>query len=266
MNMYLHELRSMRKSAMIWVSSMIAIAALYLSLYPGLANDAAGFKKMMGGYPPSVRAMLGVSLDSVTSLSGFYSMVITFVVLCGAIQAMNLGVSVLSKETRERTADFLLVKPVSRAAIVNAKLLASLTVLLATDILYGAAASVLVSIVKQSDYSAKVFFMLNLTLLFIQLIFFAIGLGVSVFFQKIKSVLPISLGTVFGFYIVGALIATDKTDGSRFISPFQYFDNSYIIKNSSYEAPYLIAGAVIVVAAIAAAYFIYCRKDIHAVS
>jgi ABC-2 type transport system permease protein len=103
-------------------------------------------------------------------------------------------------------------------------------------------------------------------LLFIQLIFFAIGVVVSVLFNKIKSVLPVSLGIVFGFYFIGALIATGKNDGSRFISPFKYFDNSYIMKNSSYEAPYLIAGAVIVIVAIAASYFIYGRKDIHAVS
>lgn len=266
MNMYLHELKSLRKSTIIWVCAMIAIASLYLLLFPGITKDAAGFKDMLASYPATVRAMMGVSLDSVTSLLGFYSMIITFVVLCGAIQAMNFGISILSKESRERTADFLLVKPVSRAAIVNAKLLAAFTMLLATDILYFAAASILASIVKTADYNVKLFFMINLTLFFIQLIFLAIGVVVSVFFNKLKSVLPISLGTVFGFYFIGALIATGKNDGSRFISPFKYFDNNYIIKNASYETPYLITGAVIVIVAIAASYYIYGRKDIHAVS
>jgi ABC-2 type transport system permease protein len=266
MNMYLHEIKSLRKTTIIWACAMIAIALLYLSMYSGIAKDAASFKGLLAGYPPAVRAMLGISLDSITSPLGFYSMVITFVVLCGAIQAMNFGVSALSKETRARTADFLLVKPVSRTAIVSAKLLAALSMLLATDVLYYAAASTLVSIVAQSSYSGKTFFMINLTLLFIQLIFFAIGVVVSVLFNKIKSVLPVSLGIVFGFYFIGALIATGKNDGSRFISPFKYFDNSYIMKNSSYEAPYLIAGAVIVIVTIAASYFIYGRKDIHAVS
>lgn len=266
MNMYLHELKSMRKTTIIWLCAMIAIAALYLSMYSGIAQDAAGFKAILAGYPPQVRAMLGVSLDSITSPLGFYSMVITFVVLCGAIQAMNLGVSVLSKETRERTADFLLVKPVSRAAIVNAKLLAALTMLLATDVVYFAAASILTSVVATTGYSGKVFFMVNLTLLFIQLIFFSLGVVVSVFFNKLRSVLPVSLGVVFGLYFIGTLIATGKNDWTRFVSPFRYFDDFYIIKNSGFEAPYLITGAVIILAAIAASYFIYGKKDIHAVS
>ena len=266
MNMYLHELKSLRKSTIIWTCAMISLALIYFSIYPSIANDAADFKKLLGAYPPSVRAMLGISLDNITSILGFYSMIFSFITLCGAIQAMNLGVSILSKEARERTADFLLVKPVSRAAIVNSKLLASLTMLVATNVLYYAAASSIANIVKTSDYSNKLFFMITLTMFFIQLMFFAIGVFVSVFFTKLKSVLPISLGVVFGFYIIGALVATGKNDAARYISPFKYFDISYIIKNANYEASYLVTGAVIVIAAIAASYIIYIKKDIHSVS
>lgn len=232
-----------------------------------MASDAEEFKKLLGGYPAPVRAMLGINLDYITSILGFYSMIFSFITLCGAIQAMNLGVSILSKESRERTADFLLVKPVSRSAVVSAKLLAALTAILATDVIFYAAVSALAAIVKTSDYNGKLFFMINLTLLFIQLIFLAVGVVISVFFKKLKSVLPISLGVVFGLYMIGALIATGQNDdAARYISPFKYFDITYIIKNASYEASYLITGAVIVVAAVAASYIIYNRKDIHAVS
>lgn len=266
MNMYIHELKSMLKTTVIWVCGMIAIAAFYISMYPSIFHDAKDFQNLMNGYPPAVRAMLGISIEGVASVLGFYSMVITFVVLCGAIQAMNMGVSILSKESRERTADFLLVKPVSRTAIVSEKLLAALTMLLATDVVYFFVSFIFASIFKQANFSGKIFFMLNLTLLFVQFIFFAIGVVVSVFFNKIRTVLPISLGTVFGLYFVGALIATGKNDWARYISPFRYFDNAYIVKNSTYETPYLITGAAIVVVGIIVTYIIYTKKDIHSVS
>lgn len=267
MNMYLHELKSLRKSAVIWTCVLISLAALYLSIYPGMTKDAADFKKLLGSYPAPVRAMLGINLDYITSILGFYSMIFSFITLCGAIQAMNLGVSILSKESRERTADFLLVKPVSRSAIVSAKLLAAFTTILATDIVFCAVSSVIANSVKTADFSVKLFFMINLTLFFIQLIFLAVGVVVSVFFNKLKSVLPISLGVVFGSYMIGALIATGKNDDAiRFISPFKYFDTTYIIKNAGYEVSYLIIGAVIVVAAVVISYVIYNKKDIHAVS
>ena len=266
MNMYLHELKSLRKTTIIWTCAIIALAVIYFSVYTGIAKDAADFKALLSGYPASIRAMLGISLDNITTILGFYSMIFSFITLCGAIQAMIYGTSILSKESRERTADFLLVKPVSRSSIVSFKLLAALTMLLATDVLYYASASTVANAVKTSDYSSKLFFMISLTLLFIQLIFLAIGIVVSVIIPKLKSVLPVSLGLVFAFYILGAVIATGENDTARFISPFKYFNLSYILNNERYETPYLIVGAVIVVVAIAASYIIYLKKDIHAVS
>ena len=266
MNMYLHELKSLRKSTIIWAISMIALAVIYFSVYTGIVKDAESFRNLLAGYPAEIRAMLGISLDSITTILGFYSMIFSFVAICGAIQAMNYGLSALSKEARERTADFLLVKPVSRTAIVSSKLFAALTMLLATDMLYFSGAFISANIVKTSDYSFKLFFMVSLTLLFIQLIFFALGVLISVFFKKLRSVLPISLGIVFGLYILGAVLVTSQDDAARFLSPFQYFNIGYILKNARYESTYMLTGAVIIAAAITASYIIYVRKDIHAVS
>ncbi len=267
MNIYLHELKSQCKSVLIWTCILVALAALYLSIYPGVAKDAESFKSLLGNYPPTVRAMLGINLDTITSVLGFYSMVFSFIILCGAIQAMNLGMYVLSKETRERTADFLLVKPVSRSAIVTAKLLAAFTAIVATNAIFYILTFLIANAVKTADFSSKLFFMINLTLFFLQLIFLAIGVAASVFFKKLKSVLPVSLGTVFGLYMIGALIATGKdSNAARYFSPFRYFDVDYIIQHASYEISYMITGAAIIIAAVIITYFVYTKKDIHAVS
>lgn len=266
MNMYLHELKSLRRSAVIWTCALAAVAALFLSMYPGMAKDAGDFRKLLGGYPPALRDMMSINLGIITTFLGFYSFVFSFIALCGAVQGMNLGMSVLSKESRERTADFLLAKPVSRASVVTAKLLAALTVLLLTDAVFYAAALAVANAVKTADFDVTQFFMINLTLLFIQLIFLALGVAVSVFFKRLKSVLPISLGVVFGFYMVGAFIATGKDAVARYFSPFKYFDVNYILDHSAYETPYLVAGSAIVAAAVIVTYFIYVKRDIHAVS
>ncbi len=267
MNIYRFELKSLRKSTIIWTCSIIGLAALYLSIYPSMAEDAADFKKLLAAYPAPVREMLGINIDTIGSLLGFYSMVFSFISLFGSIQAMNFGVSILSKESRERTADFLFVKPVSRNSIVTAKLFASLTMILATNIVFCLATSILANIVKTADYSSKVFLLINLTLLFIQLIFLAIGMVVSVFFRKIKNVLPISLGFVFGFYLIGAVLAVGENDEyARVMSPFKYFDITYIINNGSYETMYLLISAVIILVSIAVTYLIFNKKDIHAVN
>ncbi|MGE5421939.1 MAG: ABC transporter permease subunit [Ignavibacteriales bacterium] len=265
MNMYLHEVRSFGKATVIWTCAMIALAAIYFSVYPGVEKDATGFRELLGNYPASVRAMLGISLDNITSLLGFYSMVFTFITLCGAIQATIFGASVLSKETSGKTADFLMVKPVSRTAIINAKLLAVLTMILATDLIYFGAVSMFANSVKP-DYSHKLFLMVNATMFFIQLIFLALGLLASVIIPRLKSVLSVSLGIVFGLFFIGALITTGDKDMARLLSPFQYFDNLYIIRHARYEVLYLLASLAIIIVAITASYAIYIRKDIHAIS
>jgi ABC-2 type transport system permease protein len=267
MNMFLYELKSLRKSAITWTISMLALAALYLSLFPSIVAEAEEFKQLLGSYPEAIRAILGINLDYITSLLGFYSFIFTFIILCGAVQAMNIGVSILSKEGRERTADFLLVKPVSRTSIVSAKLLAALTAIALTNAVYNVATLLLANIIKLEDFSNKLFVMINLTMFFVQIIFIAIGMFVSMFFNRIKNVLPLSLGLVFGFYFIGAFLVTDNTDKlERMLSPFKYFDVFYILDNGSYESFYMIVGVVVVAISIAGSYLIYKRKDIHAVS
>ena len=266
MNMYLHEVRSLLKSTVVWIIALAALAALYLLVYPGMMKDADDFRKLLEGYPPAVRAILGINLDFLTTIVGFYSMTFSFVTLCGAIQAANLGLSILSRESRERTADFLLVKPVPRTSIVSAKLLAAFTAILATNAVFCLFSLFMANLVKTGDFDLRIFMMINLSLLFIQLIFFALGMVISVFFQKLKNVLPLSLGIVFGLYAVGALLVANSDDTARYLSPFQYFDYAYIIRHGSYEPRYLFTGAAAAVISIVAAYVVYCKKDIHAVS
>lgn len=266
MNIYLYELKSLRRFTAIWTAAMMALAALYLSIFPSMVRDVDAYRQLLEQYPPAVRAMLGVDLGSLASVLGYYAMVFAFVALCGTIEAMVLGASILSKEPRQRVSDFLLVKPVSRARIVTAKLLAGLTALLATDILYFAFAALMANAVKTTSYSMGRFLLINFTMLFLQLIFFALGAGLSVFFRRLRNVLPLSLGVTLGFYVLGALINGGKEDDTaRFFSPFCYFLTSRVLKDGRYEAPYLVTSAVIVAVCVAAAYIMYVRKDIHAV-
>lgn len=265
MNVYRYELKSLLKSALIWSFSMIFLSFIYFLVYGSISEDIMDFKSLLEQYPESVRAMLGVSLDNITSILGFYSMILTFVVLCGGIQGMIYGTSILSKEYREKTADFLLVKPIKRTAIVTSKICAGLTMLALTGIIYYTGVFLIANSVKTTTYSNKLFFMMNLTVLLIQVIFFAIGLLVSVLIPKLKSVLPISLGVVFGLYILGAVIAKDKEDVTRFISPFRYVNYTDLIHTGEYELKYFITALVIILISLITSYFIYTKRDIHAV-
>ena len=265
MNMYLHELKALRKSTIIWTCTLVAFVALFMAMYPSFASSAADFKKILEGYPPAVMKAFGVSLDTITSTLGFYSYIFSYIAICGAIQAMNIGLGVLSKEVRDKTADFLLTKPVMRHQIVTAKLLSALTLLVITDIIYIIAAKIIVSLVANSAYSNKIFFMISITLCFIQLIFLALGVIISVCVTKIKSVIPISLSTVFGFYFISMFGSLLGDKNVSYLTPFKYFEPSYILSHSCYDASYIIVAIIFIILAISSSYVIYIKKDIHAV-
>ena len=263
MNIFFYELKAARKSIAVWSCSLIGIALLYLSFFRGITRDATAWKAVMSSYPPALRALLGVSVDLLTSPSGYYAMVVSFVVLCGAIQAMNSGLSILFKETQNGTVDFLYVKPISRLKIISSKLCAALTALVVTDLIYFCVALGMMSIVTGNAFDMKIFVLLNVPLLFVQLIFFSLGAGVSAFFNRPRSILPISLSTVFGFYFLGTFVATDSGKYGRLISPFKYFNSNSIIADGRYETLYVVAAVVIVLIGLGVAFFMYENKDLQ---
>lgn len=265
MNIFIHELKTYRKSTIIWSLSLIAIMIIFMSMYSTFAEDAKGFMKIVENYPEAIRNAMGFNQENFFTILGFYSFPLSFITLCAAIQAMNLGTSIINKEVREKTADFLLTKPVTRTKILTAKLLAAFVSIVVTNIFYFAAASFVALQVQTDDFSLKIFLLLSLTIFFIQLIFLSLGIIISVIVQKIKSVLTVSLATVFAFYFVGMFSNTTGDEVKRYFSPFKYFDTAYIMKHSSYETTFLIAGAVIIILAIATSYVVYSKKDIHAV-
>lgn len=265
MNIFLHELKAYRKSTIIWLLSMIAVIVVFLSLYPSITADAEAFKKVLVNYPEPVLKAFGIAVDNITSFLGFYSYIFMFVVLCGSIQAMNFGTSVISKEVRNKTADFLLTKPVSRKQIFVSKLLAVLTSILFTNIVYLICATLVSVTVVENSIDYKIFYMISITLLFVQLLFFSLGVLVSVLVTKIKSVLAVTLSTVLGLFTVNMFSSVLGEEAVRYITPFKYYDTAYIIKNSSYETSFVVTEIVFLVLSILASYYIYSKKDIHAV-
>lgn len=265
MNIYLHELKLSRKSTVIWTVTLIAIVTLFMNLFPAFLQDASVMEKILQNFPEEFKKAFGISDFDFSTFLGFYSYIFSFVLLFGAIQAMNLGIGTMSAEVREKTADFLLVKPVTRHKIITSKLLASLTNIIITNAFVIITAFVSAEIVLSEPYNKKLLFMITITMFFIQLIFISLGFFISVVIKKIKSVLPVSLGVVFGFYILdmfGSVIGGDKI---KYLTPFKYFDLAHIIEKGKYETRFIILSLVIIVAAIGGSYVLYYKKDISAI-
>jgi len=264
MNMYLHELRMNKRLTITWSCALAFFTIFFLSIFPSFASNSADWTKLLEGFPEGVRKAVGISLDNITSLLGFYSYVFTYIALAGALQAMILGVSIISQELRDKTADFLLTKPVSRNQILSAKLLSALSSLLITNVIFIIIASLIARIVS-SGYDLKIFLLLSTSLFLVQLMFFALGVLTSVVIPKVKSVVAISLGAVFTFFIISGLGSVLGEERVNYITPFKYYDPGKIVQNGSYDSKFIIIEVIFIIIAISINYLIYSKKDIDAV-
>ena len=265
MNIYLHELNGYRKSTLMWTATLVLVVLLFMSIYPAFSKDVTAFKRILEGFPESVRNAIGLEVNQFFSLLGFYSYLFLYIKLLGAIQAMNLGIGIISKEVRDKTADFLLTKPVSRVTILVAKMMAALTCIVFTNVIFLLLTYLIVSYTSTEPFSSKTLFMLSLTLFLLQLLFLSLGFMIAVVVQKIKAVLPVSLGVVFMFFLLNLFGSATGDNLLRYLTPFQYVEPMYILKNNSYEPDFLLAGLIVLIVSIVVSYVVYTKKDIPSV-
>lgn len=263
--MYLHELKVIQKSTIIWSLSLVGLIVLFMTVFPSIEKDAESYKKLLSSYPPQMMKTFGVSIDEFTSLLGYFSFILLYSVIGASIQGMNMGLSVLSKEVRDKTADFLLTKPVKRQQIVTAKLFASFTSILITNVIFLIGATIAVSAASSKSYDEKTFLLVTVSVFLIELMFFTLGILLSVLLPKIRSVLPISMSCVFGLYILSALGSLLGDKVIKYLTPFKYYETSYILKHSAYDPKFVWIEIIFIAAAITASYVIYSAKDVQAV-
>ncbi|HAZ06470.1 ABC transporter permease [Acetobacterium wieringae] len=265
MNILIQELRMGRKTLIIWCISLIGVLSLFMLLYPSIASQLEDFQRVFESFPIEFQQAFGVADLELASILSFYQFALMYVLLAGAIQAMNMGVSILSAEVREKTGDFLFVKPVSRNRVVAMKILAVLVQILITNAVVFTASLLMVTLLSDTAYNLKLFTLFTLSLLFIQIFFASLGLFVSVFLRRIRTVLPISMGVVFIFYIIHLLNETLNDDKLGLVSPFDYFNLTEISMNMNYDSLYLLLWFVLVGLFTFLTFKLFARKDLPSI-
>lgn len=263
MNLFLRELAAYRKSALTWIVSLSGLVVLFMAMYPGFSSDVEGLKNVLEQFPPAIKAAFNLTAETFLSAAGFFGYVLSFGVLAGAIQAMNLGTGVISKEVAGKTADFLLSKPLTRTRVYTSKLGAVFLVIVVTNLVFVAVSYAGLAALAPDEFEPTTILLLASTLFLVQVVFLALGALMGVVLPKVKSVVSVSLPTVFGLYIAGALGDVLGNDEVRYVSPFRYFEPDYIIKNQALEPKYLIIAAAIVVVALVLGYAIFLKKDVQ---
>ena len=265
MNIFIYELKSLRKSIALWTSSIASFLVMYMAFFPAFGKDAAILDNLMANYPEEMLKAMGLSGNlQLSSIIGYFAFTFAFIQLMLAIQASNYGFGILSAEERDMTADFLLTKPVSRRRIILSKFLAAFTALLFSNAAVWISSFFTLEIFRgdQTYNKNKVIVLLASVVLF-QLFFLNIGMLISVLVKKVRSVISFSMALAFGTYIINAVRAIIEGEILGYITPFYLFDPQYILEHGKYNFLPFIVAVLIIVSSALLCYRLYLRRNIH---
>jgi len=263
MNIYFHELKTKLPSVLTWSASLAILILVFLSFFQAFAADTAMVTELMNSFPEELLIAFGMTDMDWSTILGFFGLVFVFCQVCLAVQAANYGVGLVSVEETEWTADFLLSKPVRRNKIMTDKLLAAITGLAITQAVVWVSSFLFINLFRgEQEFLVKPLVMLLLSMIAFQLFFLTVGVLISLLSKRIRNILPISMGLVFGLYILNAFGGMIGEKSLEVISPFQHFAPNYIIKHGSWDWPLVSISIVTIVLSVAGSYLLYSRRNI----
>lgn len=263
MNIVKRELRSNLKSIIIWSIAMTFLVTIWMLEYESFAKNPA-INDFMASMPQGMLAALGMQDLTLTSLNGFIASIVLYLYLLLGMQAVLLGSSIISKEERDRTAEYLFTLPISRSKVILGKAISAIINLAILNII--TLSSMIISTInydKGEDFYSFIG-VIFVSIFIIQMIFLSIGMFVSAINKRHKKSGNISVGILMITFLISSLInMVDSVDFLKYITPFKYFESSYILNEISLEAPYIVLSIFIIIAGIGGTLIFYPKRDLY---
>lgn len=263
MNIVLRELRANFKSLLIWsgiVLLFVTVGFQKFSAYEGNPELLA----ILDSVPPVILEAFSFNAFNLTTITGFFGVMGAYFSLILSISAAMWGTDIITKEERDKTVEFALTLPVTRARLITGKTVAaivnSMLLLLVT---WGAI--LLNSRIYQTDAQFFEFVALSMLALFImQMIFLSIGifLGCAMTFYKRASSLAVSV--LLGTYFLSILSGMNESlDFLKYFSPFKYFNPGTLLHDAKLDVTFVWLSVGIIAVSLIGAYVTYSKRDLY---
>lgn len=264
MNIFLRELRANLKSLLIWACIVVVFNMVGFSKFSAYYGNPE-MLAILDSMPPAMLAAFGVGgAFNLTTVVGFYGIMITYFGLILGIAAAMWGSSIISKEERDKTVEFSLTLPVTRARLITAK-----TAAMVVDCLILLLATWGITLVSAQQYHPDNEFYRfvaigTLSFLFLQMIFLALGIFLGCALKKHKQSGSLAVWLLLGTYFLSILVGLNKDlDFLKYLTPFKYFDPAQMLRESRLEFPFVLLSAAIITALLAGAYASYKKRDLY---
>lgn len=265
MNIVIRELQANGKSLLIWCGSMIFLIYAGMLKYSGFASAGQSVNELFNQFPPAVKAVFGLGDLDITSMAGFYAVFYLYFMVLAGVHAVMLGAVIISKEERDKTADFLFAKPVLRSKIITSKLLAALVNIVVLNLVTLFASVIFVDMFNTGKPITDIILRLMFPLFILQLIFAALGAGIAAATRNVKKATSLSTTLLLTTFMISVAIDLyNKIDFLKYLTPFKYFPAAKVIQTGNYATSFLILSLLLVSISIAITYYFMKKRDLQA--
>jgi len=264
MNIFVREMKVHVKSLMLWSIGVIIIVGAGMGKYPSIVDSGQSMNKIVSQMPKSLQSIMGVGTFDLSTASGYYGVLFLYLVLMATIHAAMMGADIISKEERDKTSEFIFVKPVSRSKIITSKLGAALVNILILN--FATLISSIVSIGyfgKGEDITSDIL-KLMVGLFILQIIFLCIGTAISALCRKPKSSTSITTGILlFMFMLSMAIDIQSKLEPLKYFTPFKYFEAKNIMYGGEFQLTFVFLSILIIGVCSFVTYVLYKKRDLN---
>lgn len=256
-----HELRLGKIQLLIWTFSVGFLLAICIFMFPEIKQqmDSVGdIFSSMGSFTEA----FGMDRLNFGTLIGFYAVECGNILgIGGAFYASLCATVILSKEEKDRTAEFLLTHPVKRIRIITEKLI---SIIVRITVMNAAVyALTLISILFIGENIPwKELNLLHLAYYLLQIELAGICFGISAFMRKGSIGAGLGLAATMYFLNIIANIS-ESAEFLKYLTPFGFCEGADIVSNGKINGVMLAVGTVMCVLGISAAYIKYMKKDIR---
>lgn len=236
------EITTRIKSIVLWALGFAFMIIGGMTKFDAFGEGGTGGEQLnafIRSMPRIMRIIYGMEGIDIGYFEGYFGLLMLYVLIMAAVHGAFLGSALIHQEFRERTADFLFVKPMSRDQILARKLLGGLLVILILEAFIAACNFYVFSQTDKLDLLPRTMTAILLTHLF----YYALGFALTVVLPRSKMGQKASLAVILLSYLSISLSQLYDQEWLLNFSPIAWY-NKHLYQAS--------AGALLAVAAILA--------------
>lgn len=262
MNIIKRELKANFKSFLIWfipIALIMYATTIEFETYAGNQEIIAA----MANFEVLFQA-LGASVSDITTPEGFISILSLYIYLPLSIYSGLLGSNIISKEEKDKTAEYLFTLPIKRDQVIRSKLIVSMLYSVLFNILIISVVCVSYLRFDRSDQYFSFLFNLSVGVFLTQIIFLGLGMVLSSALKEYKKSGAFTIAVLVSTFMLSILITMvdGKLDFIKFLIPFQYFPASDMLAGD-FNIFYILISIIIFALTSAATFIFYKKRDLY---